>query len=110
MTAIAVSQTPTTATQSRPVVAAGSSVAADLIAMIQARTARIGIIGQGYVGLPLALVFAEAGFPVVGFDVDSRKVEALNRGESYIKHIGAGRVARGREGGRFRAHAPTSTN
>ena len=103
MTAIAVSQSPTTATQSRPVVAAGSSVAADLIAMIQARTARIGIIGQGYVGLPLALVFAEGGFPVVGFDVDSRKVEALGRGESYIKHIGPERVAEAIHGGRFTA-------
>ena len=59
---------------------------------IAGRTARIGVIGQGYVGLPLALVFAEAGFPVVGFDVDPNKVEALRRGESYIKHIGPPRV------------------
>jgi len=60
---------------------------------IKARQTTIGIIGQGYVGLPLALVFHEAGFPVCGFDVDPRKVEALGRGESYIKHIGADRVA-----------------
>lgn len=64
-----------------------------LLDRIQARQAIIGIIGQGYVGLPLALVFYEAGFSVRGFDVDPRKVEALNRGESYIKHIGAERVA-----------------
>jgi UDP-N-acetyl-D-glucosamine dehydrogenase len=69
------------------------------------RSARIGIIGQGYVGLPLALVFEEAGFRVVGFDVDARKVEALEHGESYIKHIGSDRVAAAV--GRCRFHATT---
>ncbi len=64
-----------------------------LIRKIQDRTATVGVIGQGYVGLPLALVFAESGFPVVGFDVDAKKVEAINRGASYIKHIGPERVA-----------------
>jgi len=73
-----------------------SSHATALLARIEARTARVGIIGQGYVGLPLALVFAEAGFPVVGFDVDPAKIEALNRGESYIRHIGPERVAEAR--------------
>lgn len=53
----------------------------------------IGVIGQGYVGLPLALVFRESGFRVIGFDVDSAKVAALSRGESYIRHIGPERVA-----------------
>jgi UDP-N-acetyl-D-glucosamine dehydrogenase len=65
----------------------------------------VGIIGQGYVGLPLALVFNEAGFPVIGFDLDPAKVEALNRGESYIKHIGTDRVARAVKSGCFRATA-----
>jgi UDP-N-acetyl-D-glucosamine dehydrogenase len=65
--------------------------------------ATVGIVGQGYVGLPLALVFAEAGFPVIGFDSDPAKIAALNRGESYIKHIGAGRVSSAVKGGRFRA-------
>jgi UDP-N-acetyl-D-glucosamine dehydrogenase len=51
------------------------------------RTAHIGIIGLGYVGLPLALLFSEEGFPVTGFDIDPVKVEALNRGESYIVRI-----------------------
>jgi UDP-N-acetyl-D-glucosamine dehydrogenase len=51
------------------------------------------VIGLGYVGLPLALLFEEAGFAVVGFDVDPAKPEALQRGESYIRHIGAERVA-----------------
>src|SRR5712691_12704737 len=60
---------------------------------IAARKATVGVIGQGYVGLPLALVIREAGFPVLGFDVDPAKVAAISRGESYIKHIGPERVA-----------------
>ena len=48
---------------------------------------KIGIIGLGYVGLPLCLQFAKSGANVVGFDLDSNKAEAINRGESYIKHI-----------------------
>ena len=51
------------------------------------RTANVGIIGLGYVGLPLALLFTEAGFPVTGFDVDSQKVKKLSRGESYIYRV-----------------------
>ena len=47
----------------------------------------IGIIGLGYVGLPLVIRFFEEGFKVVGFDVDDKKVDMLNAGESYIKHI-----------------------
>ena len=74
-----------------------------LAARIQDRSARIGVIGQGYVGLPLALVFREAGFPVTGFDLDPRKVQALGRGESYIKHIGPERVAAAVAGGMFTA-------
>ena len=70
---------------------------------IRSRSAVVGIIGQGYVGLPLALVFEEAGFAVRGLDVDPKKTEALNRGESYIKHIGSDRVAHAVERGRFTA-------
>jgi len=55
---------------------------------------KIGIIGCGYVGLPLALRFAETGHHVWGFDTDPAKVEKLNRGESYIKHISAEQIAR----------------
>src|SRR6267143_478343 len=51
------------------------------------RTANVGIIGLGYVGLPLSLLFAVAGFPVTGFDVDAQKVEKLSRGESYIYRV-----------------------
>jgi len=59
---------------------------------ITSKTARVGIIGLGYVGLPLAIHFAEAGFFVTGFDIDRQKVEKLNRGESYIKHIPSSRL------------------
>ena len=62
-------------------------------ALTESRSAVIGVVGQGYVGLPLALVFCEAGFRVVGFDRDPAKVAALARGASYIKHIGPERVA-----------------
>jgi len=60
---------------------------------IESREATVGVIGLGYVGLPLVLLFHEAGFRVIGFDVDPAKVDALNRGESYIRHIGAERIA-----------------
>jgi UDP-N-acetyl-D-glucosamine dehydrogenase len=61
--------------------------AKELTARIQARTAKVGIVGMGYVGLPLALLFSERGFPVTGFDVDREKISALNAGRSYIYRI-----------------------
>jgi UDP-N-acetyl-D-glucosamine dehydrogenase len=71
-----------------------SSQALDqLLSRIQARTAKIGIIGLGYVGLPLALLFNEAGFPVTGFDIDPEKVKALNNGRSYIYRIPQAEIA-----------------
>ena len=60
-----------------------------LLEMIKKRTARIGIIGLGYVGLPLAIHFGKKGFNVIGFDLDSRKIDKILHGESYIKHIPA---------------------
>jgi len=63
-----------------------------LLERILARTAHVGVIGLGYVGLPLLLLFEESGFEVVGFDADPAKVDALTRGESYIRHIGVDRV------------------
>ena len=54
---------------------------------IEARTAQVGIIGMGYVGLPLALLFIEQGFPVTGLDIDDQKVNKLNTGQSYIVRI-----------------------
>ncbi len=56
---------------------------------IESREAHIAIIGLGYVGLPLVKTFLSSGFSVTGFDVDSKKVKMLNRGESYIKHVPA---------------------
>lgn len=64
---------------------------------------RIGIIGCGYVGLPLALRFAEIGHRVTGFDLDPIKVEKLNAGESYIRHIPAEEIRHRREAGRLDA-------
>ena len=65
---------------------------------IEARTAQVGIIGLGYVGLPLALLFVEQGFPVTGLDIDDHKVEKLNTGQSYIVRIPGSEIelARGR--------------
>jgi UDP-N-acetyl-D-glucosamine dehydrogenase len=57
------------------------------------RQAHVAVIGLGYVGLPLAVVFAEAGYRVTGIDVDPRKVDALNRGESYVEDIPSSRLA-----------------
>jgi UDP-N-acetyl-D-glucosamine dehydrogenase len=54
---------------------------------IRQRTAKLGVVGLGYVGLPLAMMYSRAGFTVTGFDVDAKKVETLNRGDSYIKRI-----------------------
>ncbi len=76
---------------------------AELLAKIEGKSARVGVIGLGYVGLPLALLFEERGFPVMGFDVDPRKPEALARGESYIRHIGKERVADAFKRGRIQA-------
>jgi UDP-N-acetyl-D-glucosamine dehydrogenase len=59
----------------------------DLQAKIENKTARVGVVGLGYVGLPLAVEFAGAGFTVTGIDIDEKKVAALNRGESYIQDI-----------------------
>ncbi len=61
--------------------------AVQFIQRIENRAARIGIIGMGYVGLPLALLFSEERFAVTGFDIDARKVSALNAGGSYIVRI-----------------------
>jgi UDP-N-acetyl-D-glucosamine dehydrogenase len=64
-----------------------------LLEKIKTKQALVGIIGLGYVGLPLVLRFCEVGFRVLGFDTDARKVDALNRGESYIKHISSQELA-----------------
>ena len=63
-----------------------------LLNRINERSALIGIIGLGYVGLPLVLRFCEEGFNVLGFDIDREKADKLNSGESYIKHISSEKV------------------
>jgi UDP-N-acetyl-D-glucosamine dehydrogenase len=65
-----------------------------LIANIQSNTASVGIVGLGYVGLPLALRFAEVGIAVLGFDIDQAKVDAIHSGKTYIKHIPDAAVAK----------------
>ena len=75
-----------------------------LLDRIWSRTAVIGVIGLGYVGLPLSLRFAEAGFRVVGFDVDPEKVAQLNERRSYIAHISSRRVAAGLRNGFVATH------
>lgn len=64
----------------------------ELIAKIKKHQAKVGIVGLGYVGLPLVLRFGEEHFPVLGFDVDATKVRRLSAGESYIRHIPASRL------------------
>jgi UDP-N-acetyl-D-glucosamine dehydrogenase len=74
-----------------------------LISKIKDRTAVVGIIGLGYVGLPLVIRFGEEGFRIIGFDVDDNKVERLNSGASYIKHIPSETIKLLRDRGTLRA-------
>jgi UDP-N-acetyl-D-glucosamine dehydrogenase len=74
-----------------------------LLERIQSRRAHVGVIGLGYVGLPLAVEFARAGFTVVGFDVDSRKTDQINNGRSYIPDVRDEDLAEQVRAGRLRA-------
>src|SRR6201985_1039444 len=78
---------------------AAASQAQELKERIENRTARVGIIGLGYVGLPLALLFSEKGIRVTGFDIDEAKVTTLNGGGSYIVRITPAEIARARANG-----------
>lgn len=60
----------------------------DLRAKIESNSATVGVIGLGYVGLPLLRAFFQAGFPVLGFDIDQSKIDALKGGRNYLKHLG----------------------
>ena len=75
----------------------------DLIRRIEDKTAVVGIIGMGYVGLPLVREFCKAGFKVLGFDIDGAKIEKLNAGRSYIEHIPSEMIRSVVESGRFGA-------
>jgi len=81
------------------------SPAAQLEHRIQTRTATIGVVGLGYVGLPLLRAFFQAGFPVLGYDVDTQKIDMLRRGESYLKHLGEDFVKALAESPKFQATA-----
>lgn len=73
----------------------------ELLNKIESKQARLGVIGLGYVGLPLAVEFARAGFGVVGFDVDERKVAELMAGRSYIPDVPSAHLAEVVKSGRF---------
>lgn len=75
-----------------------------LMSKIHQHQARVGIIGLGYVGLPLALLYSEQRFPVTGFDVDTRKVGTLNQGGSYIYRITVAEI----QGARAQGFSATS--
>ncbi len=94
-------QVMTTSGKAREPVAAAGSLAA-LCSKLENKTAQVGVIGLGYVGLPLALLFARKGFRASGFDIDPVKVEKLQRGESYIKHIPSKMVTEQIEHDRFK--------
>jgi UDP-N-acetyl-D-glucosamine dehydrogenase len=79
------------------------SLASALLTRIRDRSARVGVVGLGYVGLPLAETFAWGGYSVLGFDVDTEKVAKLKEGKSYIGHIASARVAELMATGRFDA-------
>lgn len=72
---------------------------------VQNRTAQIGVVGMGYVGLPIALLFAEKGFHTTGFDIDPAKVDSLCHSKTYITHIPAQQIAEQVQQGRFMATA-----
>jgi len=75
----------------------------DLLKKINDKEAVVGVVGLGYVGLPLLMEFVEQGFKTIGFDIDDRKVVKLNAGESYIKHIDEKRVRKVRDTRLFEA-------
>src|SRR3974377_267926 len=81
----------------------GSVLVEALVDRFQTHQARIGVIGLGYVGLPLARAIASKGFSALGFDVDAAKVALLNAGGSYIQHIPAETIASLRALGKFAA-------
>src|SRR5712671_4705489 len=84
-----------------------SSLLTDLKSRIEARKARVGIIGLGYVGLPLALLYSEQKFPVTGFDIDQRKIDTLASGGTYIFRITPDEIAAAKSSG-FKATADYS--
>jgi UDP-N-acetyl-D-glucosamine dehydrogenase len=85
-----------------------SDIKTELLEKIQSKIAVVGVIGMGYVGLPLLHCFVEKGFKSIGFDVDLNKVEALQNGRSYIKHISSERTQNALDSGLFHPTADFS--
>jgi len=79
------------------------SPVANFIEKIRSRKATIAVVGQGYVGLPLTLAYSSGGFRTIGCDIDEQKVGAINRGESYIKHISGESIAQQVDSGKLSA-------
>lgn len=77
----------------------------EFLTKIETRQLRVGIIGLGYVGLPLGMAFAEAGFRVLGFDVDNQKVESLTAGRCYIDHLDEAALSAAVDAGKLEATA-----
>ncbi len=92
-----------------------NAIATSLLAKIQNREARAGVVGLGYVGLPLAVEFGHAGLTTTGIDLDQRKVDEIIAGRSYIPDVPTAHVAELRQGGKlhattdFSVDSPSST-
>lgn len=78
-------------------------IASDFVLRVKDRNIIVGILGMGYVGIPLALAALRKGFKVVGFDIDQKRVDQLNAGKSSIKHIPMGLIVEARKTGAFEA-------
>lgn len=78
-----------TSTRSTELTGEPSDAAVTLRQRLQAKTATIAVVGLGYVGLPLVGALHEAGYPVIGYDVDDSKIDMLGRGENYLRHLGS---------------------
>src|SRR5262245_52185693 len=80
-----------------------SALAAALLEKIESRRARTGVVGLGYVGLPLLVELAKAGFHATGIDLDSRKIQAIEQGQSYIPDVATADVLALRNAGKLDA-------
>lgn len=74
-----------------------------MLERFQSNQGHVAIVGLGYVGLPLSIAFIKAGYTVTGLDIDGEKIEQLNCGETYIRHIGAESIKQMNDTGRFHA-------
>ena len=81
----------------------GNSILATLNQRVQQKTVQVGVVGLGYVGLPIALLFSSKGISATGFDIDSTKVTLLQKGKSYIKHIPEAEISDALHRGHFKA-------